>query len=674
MTRTRLGTFAPALGIALTCGCALEVNGQTFRYVDQNVVGGAQDGTDWENAYPDLWDALLTIAPTSGSVDYQIWVAEGTYQPKFWVFGINRAEATFPLLPRVQIYGGFPGPYATSAERDDLNDRDEAAYPTILLGLAVGQPPSEVEGCSEEAGDCFDANMTPGCDQIACCEAVCAFNPECCDTAWDGDCVKAAEVLPGCEPPPSNSRSVVTGWLPDTDEDWIRRLDGLIITGGGNRPAPTALCGGDTWGGGVHLDGIEFNNLLSMDIVRCEVVNNYAHQGGGIAVRSMNPVGIGVPNPFLSRTFTRIYNSDIVENEAPTYGAGINIFGYSAYEIVNSVIARNVLISLGLIDPEDPEGGPVPPCLFQLGAGLFESYIQQNGPGIMPLERCIINSTIVRNCGAGIAQGSESPEMSLLLVANSIVRNNGVCNEEGEFVFDCEAVAFSCNQIVGLPTVVFTNSPDAVTGSGNIDADALFVNLTAGDYRLQVLSPCVDAGDHRTYVPMDKLDVDNDDDDEEPTPDRHLRPRVVPAPGVNDCPEVDMGAFELVNDDCDAGDLDASGLVDGGDLGILLGFWGPCSSCAADIDCDGEVGGSDLGILLGGWDQTRPYPRTCSESMNGSSGSNAGGHSENQSSGGVLTLAQLQTLLGFSSMPALVHWLAQQPYVEMVAWLELLIP
>lgn len=49
------------------------------------------------------------------------------------------------------------------------------------------------------------------------------------------------------------------------------------------------------------------------------------------------------------------------------------------------------------------------------------------------------------------------------------------------------------------------------------------------------------------------------------------------------------------------GDLDGDGLVNGSDLGSLLGEWGPCPGCPADLDGSGIVDGSDLGALLGAW-------------------------------------------------------------------------
>ena len=48
-------------------------------------------------------------------------------------------------------------------------------------------------------------------------------------------------------------------------------------------------------------------------------------------------------------------------------------------------------------------------------------------------------------------------------------------------------------------------------------------------------------------------------------------------------------------------DLSGDGMVDGADLGILLGAWGPCPGCPADLNFDNVVDGADLGILLAAW-------------------------------------------------------------------------
>jgi hypothetical protein len=59
--------------------------------------------------------------------------------------------------------------------------------------------------------------------------------------------------------------------------------------------------------------------------------------------------------------------------------------------------------------------------------------------------------------------------------------------------------------------------------------------------------------------------------------------------------------------ECDApcpaqcpGDVNGDGIVDGADLGLLLGAWGTGDQCA-DLDDSGDVDGADLGLLLGAW-------------------------------------------------------------------------
>lgn len=49
------------------------------------------------------------------------------------------------------------------------------------------------------------------------------------------------------------------------------------------------------------------------------------------------------------------------------------------------------------------------------------------------------------------------------------------------------------------------------------------------------------------------------------------------------------------------GDLDGTGSVDGADLALLLGAWGPCPGCEADLDGSDTVDGADLALLLGAW-------------------------------------------------------------------------
>ncbi|HMN96835.1 MAG TPA: hypothetical protein PKC43_10265 [Phycisphaerales bacterium] len=67
----------------------------------------------------------------------------------------------------------------------------------FLCGLDCGEP----SVCERAEHDCITTGG-PGCTDVDCCEQVCAIDPFCCDTAWDGICVtQALQVckLPGCE-------------------------------------------------------------------------------------------------------------------------------------------------------------------------------------------------------------------------------------------------------------------------------------------------------------------------------------------------------------------------------------------------------------------------------------------------------------------------------------------
>ena len=60
-------------------------------------------------------------------------------------------------------------------------------------------------------------------------------------------------------------------------------------------------------------------------------------------------------------------------------------------------------------------------------------------------------------------------------------------------------------------------------------------------------------------------------------------------------------------------DLNGDCVVDGDDLGALLGYWGFCPGCPADFNDDGYVDGADLGELLGQWSAQCTLPEmSCS--------------------------------------------------------------
>jgi len=89
-------------------------------YVDHEATG-AGTGHNWQDAFPNLQDALAVA--NEGD---DIWVAEGTYQPD----GPNGDRAaSFVIDKKLELYGGFMGTERNLSERGEPAD-----HPTILSG------------------------------------------------------------------------------------------------------------------------------------------------------------------------------------------------------------------------------------------------------------------------------------------------------------------------------------------------------------------------------------------------------------------------------------------------------------------------------------------------------------------------------------------------------------
>ncbi len=161
------------------------------------------------------------------------------------------------------------------------------------------------------------------------------------------------------------------------------------------------------------------------------------------------------------------------------------------------------------------------------------------------------------------------------------------------------------------PLVTYSDIQGGFAGTGNIDADPMFVDADNGDLRLSDGSPAIDAGNN-WGVPPDTADLDGDGDTRELTPwdlDGNPRFNADPAdfdPGCGVPVVVDMGAYEFQFDPVDEvflGDIDGDGIVGIVDFLALLANWGLCEPgcCLADLDIDGNVGITDFLLLLGNW-------------------------------------------------------------------------
>jgi predicted outer membrane repeat protein len=140
------------------------------------------------------------------------------------------------------------------------------------------------------------------------------------------------------------------------------------------------------------------------------------------------------------------------------------------------------------------------------------------------------------------------------------------------------------------------------SGTGNTDADPMFVDASSGDLRLRAGSPCIDAADNTVVPAGTDSDLDGD-------------PRFTGDPcatdigngdGVN--PPVDMGVYER-QPSC-PWDLDCDFQVGITDFLLVLALWGTNPLGPPDFDSDGDVGITDFLSLLANWDLC-PAPPVC---------------------------------------------------------------
>jgi len=252
-------------------------------------------------------------------------------------------------------------------------------------------------------------------------------------------------------------------------------LDGFTITGGDAENGGGVLIDGVSadianstvtgnvaghGGGGVMVD-----NHAQAQIANVVVEHNSADYGGGIAVRSG-------ASAFISGT-------RIISNTANESGGGIGIWHDGpAVVMANTVISDNYGYGAGGLAMWEPGG-------TFTGTNLLV-VDNRSGPGPAGIALWgssggqLMNVTVSGNDSATGFDGAEvEGPVSGFPIVNSIFWGNGTSN---------------ANLAGSNLDVTYSDVGSGWTGTGNIDADPLFVDAANGDYHLQVGSPCIDAG------------------------------------------------------------------------------------------------------------------------------------------------------------------------------------
>jgi parallel beta-helix repeat protein len=225
-------------------------------------------------------------------------------------------------------------------------------------------------------------------------------------------------------------------------------------------------------GGGIYLTG----SSTSATIENTTISSNIARFGGGISLRN-------------SATVT-ITSSTISSNTANVYdGGGIHLNG-STVNIYKSIISGNTARYGGGIAAENGATTMIKNTIISGNSAQGQSYSDGGGIYNTSSTLTIINSTISGNkavrYGGGLQQRYvEATVVNTIFWGNSASTNNEINLSNG-----------------GTVNATYSDIQGGWAGTGNIDADPLFVNqrpafeapTTAGDYHITSGSPCIDTG------------------------------------------------------------------------------------------------------------------------------------------------------------------------------------
>jgi uncharacterized repeat protein (TIGR01451 family) len=553
-------------------------------YVDADAPG-TDTGLSWTDAFTNLQDALALAEPGS-----EMWVAEGVYVPT----NVSGREATFQLVNGVSLYGGFGG-YGTGETQ--RSQRDWEAHVTVLSGDLDGNDVTDSNGVVIDTDNIYGNNAYhvvtgSGTDDTAVLDGFTVTggkadgshphnygggmhnsygNPTLTSVTFSGNTAAAGGGTYNRYSDPTLTNVAFSGNTAAAGGGMYNEYSNPTLTNvtfGANHANLT--------GGGMYNE--EGNPTLTNVTFSGNRANGSDSFGGGMYNRSGNPTLINV-------TFTG--------NQA----SGINTGGGGMYNAGNSMLI-NVTFSGNQANGSG--GGMVNeyrnPTLINVtfssnqangsGGGMYNrddpmlinitfsgNHAVTDGGGMYNAGNpMLINVTFSGNqansSGGGMYNDWGNPMLTNVTFSSNHAgyEGGGMYNyyvEGGPTLTNCILwgnTASSNLQIGGSATVNYSLVEGGYSGTGNLDADPLFVDFDGTDnitgtlddnLRLLPTSPAVDAGDN-TAVPTDTFDLDGDGVFTEPLPfDLDGNPRFADMPSRPDTgngtpPIVDMGAYETV--------------------------------------------------------------------------------------------------------------------------------
>ncbi len=300
-------------------------------------------------------------------------------------------------------------------------------------------------------------------------------------------------------------------------------------------------------GGGVA-------GLANAVVTNCVVIGNVADDGGGAAGGTLNNCVISDNSAIGSYAYGggvvgSVLNHCVLTGNSARYGGG----GQGA-TMNNCKVSSNSVSFYG----GGASGGALSHCALsgnsaQYGGGVSSATLndctlsansasyQGGGAYYSTLNNCTVSGNSTSGYGGGIAGGVFAGGGTINSVVNNCIVHYNRADWGGANYFT--STLNYCS-----------TSPQPIGGTNNITLGPLFVDVGAGNLRLQSNSPCIDAGNNGYVTNITDLDG---------------RPRIVGA-------RVDMGAYEY--------QPNASGLF----IGWLLQYDLPTDGSADTADPDGD--------------------------------------------------------------------------------------
>jgi hypothetical protein len=347
------------------------------------------------------------------------------------------------------------------------------------------------------------------------------------------------------------------------EDNTAAALGGAVTIGGSSQPTLVDCLmrgNGAPFGGALQIDnagGLFQSCVFEHNHADPDPAQGFLGSGGAVRLFAATPT----------------FFSCVMRENLATRGAAVFAQNASTPSFVNCLIHNNTSVNLG--------NGGYAGGVWSGGAGSIATFK---------------NCTVARNSAETRGGGIISVNAGNAVIHNSIVAQNTsplgpqMWLAGGFFGGSASFATIEWSLFEGGQAMVLIQGVSSLTwGTGNLDADPMFVAPAAGNFHLQCHSPVINAGNDALVPPGVKIDLDGN-------------PRIVG-------PAVDLGAYERQSITAPA-DLNCDGIVNGLDLGILLINWsippgspgcGGVLPCPSDLNGDGQANGLDLGILLGNW-------------------------------------------------------------------------